>query len=136
MKILASLLLLLAGCVTPPPAQPPPAQPPPSPAAPPVPAIKATPFISAPRTYSVQLIWSKYADPTANSIEVWQGSSVIQQLPTQTSSIFVHGLSYRTQYFWHLTASGPGGQSPPSATVGYWKQNAQQPGIPTGGSAQ
>jgi len=127
----AFVLLMSSGCSTPPPAQPPP-----SPAAPPVPAIKATPFISAPRTYSVQLIWAKYTDPTANSIEVWQGSSVIQQLPTQSSSIFVHGLNYRVQYFWHLTASGPSGQSAPSATVGYWKQNAQQPGIPTGGSAQ
>ena len=136
MKRCIVLLLLLAGCSAP---QPPPPAPlpqkfPPPPAKPT--ALRATQFASAPKSYSVQLVWDQYRDPTANSISVWQGSSVIQQVPPQTTSIFVGGLSYRVQYFWHLTALGTNGESAPSGTVGYWKQNAQQPGVPSGSLAQ
>jgi hypothetical protein len=139
-RSIALLLVLLTGCIHWPGidnTKPPVERVPVPTAAPAQPTAKsATLFASAPKGYSVQLFWNAYQDPGATNIRVWDGSALILKVPPQSTSVVVGGLSYRVQYFWHLTAVGPGGESPASATVGYWKQNAQQPGIPTGGSAQ
>jgi len=99
-------------------------------------ALSAKLLATAPKGYSVQLVWNQYPDPTVSSLRVWQGSSAIRQVSPQVTTVVVGGLSYRVQYSWHLTAIGPTGESAPSGTVGYWKQNAQQPGIPSGSLAQ
>ncbi len=131
------LLLMLAGCSTTVQQSVPGivAAPPPSP------AMKSiTSPSAAAKSYEIQLWWNPYTAPGVTSLRVWRGTtpaffSLVNEIPSSWTTVQVGGQNYNTQYYFRLTAFGPNGESAPSTTCSYFKQNANKPGIP-GNSAQ
>ncbi len=131
-------LLLLAGCAT---KEPPP---PTAHAAPTAMAPTATPLAQQPKSYTINLSWSPYVDPTASKLIVWEGTdpngvfNAVSQVPTSTTSAAVGGLGYNQTWYFRISALGPNGESAPSGIVYWFKRNSQQPGSggPYGSTAQ